>query len=235
MLVTRDTSHARWLLTPSPMLDSRILAIMARSYQVAPVALHAFAFLSGRAQLLMTVPDRERMATFLHHTFRAVGDAVRAERLWCGPVWDNRPGFDVLDPCQSLAALRAIHASPVLDGLIAHPADWPGVSSAPALLAGEPYVGGHLYRIPLAPLPLLGTSPVADRIALVAQMFDAVTREGEARRAPRPPMGRRWILERDPLVPDPRRVDQNSGPALSPSISRRITGSGASPWRRNSS
>lgn len=224
VLVTRETSRRRWLLTPHPILDEQILGILGRAHAIAPVELHGFTFLAGRAELLMTVPDRDRMSMFLQYVFKFISDAVRSERKWRWEVWSTRSSLDVLDPAQSIAALRSVHAGAVQAGLVADPTDWPGVTSAATLL-DEPEIltlwtparerrsassddrvlgASRIYRLPLAPIPLLETSPLADRIALLRLMFDSIVKEGAAARAPQPPMGRRWIMARDPLLPDPR-------------------------------
>jgi hypothetical protein len=108
----------------------------------------------------------------------------------------------------------------VVDGLVADPTDWPGVSSAAALLGDQEILtlwtpsrerrlataddrvlgASRVYHLPLAPIPVLETSPVADRIALLRQMFDAIKQQ----RPSQPLMGRRWVMARDPLLPDPR-------------------------------
>jgi hypothetical protein len=216
VLVTRETSRRRWLLTPNPILDEQILGILGRAHALAPVELHGFTVLPGRVDLLMTVPDRARMATFLQYVFKFTSDAVRAERGWRWEVWSPRSGIDVLDLPRSIGALRAVHAGAVLGGLVAHPTDWPGVTSASALLEDEEILvlwtpsrerraagddrllaASRVYHLPLAPLPVLETSPRADRVALLRQIFDAI-------KPPHTPMGRRWLMTRDPLLPDPR-------------------------------
>ena len=220
VLITRETARRRWLLTPDPVLDEQILGILGRAHALAPVELHGFTFLPGRADLLMTVPDSGRMSMFLQYVFKFVSDAVRAERRWRFEVWSTRSSIDVLDAPRSIGALRSVHAGPVLGGLVSHPTDWPGVTSAPALLSDEEILtlwtptrerrttaasdrvlaASRVYHLRLAPIPVLETSPRADRIALLHQVFDAIAKDH-----PREPtMGRRWLMSRDPLLPDPR-------------------------------
>lgn len=220
VLVTRETARRRWLLTPHPVLDEQVLGILGRAHALAPVELHGFTFLPGRADLLMTVPDRDRMSMFLQYVFKFIGDAVRAERRWRWEVWSTRSTIDVLDPVRSIGALRSVHAGAVLGGLVPHPTDWPGVSSAAALLDDEEILtlwtpakerrlatsddrilgASRVYHLPLAPIPVLETSPRADRVALLRQIFDAIAKQHPQQ----PTMGRRWVMARDPLLPDPR-------------------------------
>jgi hypothetical protein len=220
VLVTRETARRRWLLTPHPVLDEQILGILGRAHALAPVELHGFTFLPGRADLLMTVPDRDRMSMFLQYVFKFISDAIRTERRWRWEVWSTRSTIDVLDPVRSIGALRSVHAGAVLGGLVPHPTDWPGVSSAAALLDDEEILtlwtparerrqatsddrllgASRVYHLPLAPIPVLETSPRADRIALLRQIFDAIAKQHPQQ----PTMGRRWVMARDPLLPDPR-------------------------------
>ena len=185
VLVTRETSRRRWLLTPHPILDEQILGILGRAHALAPVELHGFTFLPGRADLLMTVPDRDRMSMFLQYVFKFISDAIRTERRWRWDVWSTRSTIDVLDPVRSIGALRSVHAGAVLGGLVPHPTDWPGVSSAAALLDDEEILtlwtpakerrlatrddrilgASRVYHLPLAPIPVLETSPRTDRVA----------------------------------------------------------------------
>jgi hypothetical protein len=201
-LVTRTTVAQRMLLTPRPELDARILAAVERALELHPVDLHAYSFLSNRAAVLLSGDTRGDLSGFLARVFQPISLAVVQVYAWRRGVWTARSHVTALDPLRAIGALRLVHAGAVLDGWIHHPLDWPGVSSA-AALAGR----GDVPGIRLAPLPAHAALSGDERAALFRQMLDAIAAEGAVARRGSPPLGRRWIAERDPRLPDPRSAD----------------------------
>lgn len=137
------TGGGRFLFTPSQVMNAIILGVLAKALSIcAGIQLHAFAFMSNHAHLLMTVTDAQQLARFLSH-FKGnlarrihglLGDHVR---VWSGRT---RP-VAILDERSQIARLRYILAHGAKEGLVRSPLDWPGVHCARALVGAEQLSG----------------------------------------------------------------------------------------------
>jgi len=204
--VTRETEARRLLLTPTRELNERILGVLGRARRLYPVDLHGFAFLADRIEMLLTVSTRPRLAGFLGHLYRNISTAVAEVHGWRHRVFAGRSTFErVVNAAQAQARLRDVHALAVRRGLVGKPEEWPGVSSAPALLGGVELIGvwnGEPNHVPVADLPvrLGGPSPVLP-------LFDGIVDEGERVRGGGRASGQHWIRACEPTMPDPRDAD----------------------------
>lgn len=203
MYVTRETVERRLLLTPTDALNERVLRVMGRATNLYPVDLHGFVFLGDRVEMLMTVTYRPRLAGFLGHVFRNVAVAVSELWGWKGGVFAGRNQIQVIeDAVMADLRMRDVHALAVRRGLVGRPEEWPGVSSASALLGGVELVGWWnraAYQVPVAALPArLGGETDAHA------MFREINEEGVRVRGGRVPMGRYWVRACEPTMPDPR-------------------------------
>jgi hypothetical protein len=201
--VTRETESRRLLLTPTAELGERILGVLGRARRLYPVDLHGFAFLADRVEMLLTVSTRPRLAGFLGHLYRNVASAAAEVHGWEGGVFRGRNAIEsVTTTALARARLRDVHAAAVRRGLVGRPEEWPGVSSAPALLGGIDLIGvwnGEANHVPVAPLPARLGGPVS-----IELMFDEIVDEGEQLRAGGRPMGWHWVRACEPTMPDPR-------------------------------
>jgi hypothetical protein len=201
--VTRETESRRLLMTPGDPLDERILGVLGRARRLYPVDLHGFAFLADRIELLLTVSTRPRLAGFLGHLYRNVSIAAAETRGWRGRIFEGRGTFERIATVeQARSRLRDVHAAAVRRGLVGKPEEWPGVSSASALLGGIDLIGvwkGEANHVPLVPLPARLGGPVA-----IDPMFDEIIEEGIRLRGAGRPLGRHWIRACEPTLPDPR-------------------------------
>jgi hypothetical protein len=201
--VTRETESRRLLLTPGEPLEERILGVLGRARRLYPVDLHGFTFLADRIELLMTVSTRPRLAGFLAHLYRNVSIATAEVRGWQGGIFAGRGTTERVETAaQARTRMRDVHAGAVRRGLVGKPEEWPGVSSASALLGGIELVGvwnGQPNHVPIAPLPARLGGAVA-----IDPLFDEIIAEGMQRRGAQRPFGRHWIKACEPTLPDPR-------------------------------
>ncbi|MBL9039296.1 MAG: transposase [Archangium sp.] len=135
--VTARTFQARLLLTPSPRVNATLGGVLARAAGLTGVEIHAFVAASNHVHLLVTA----RGATLSSFMQYFLGNAARKiGRLshWTGSLWHRRFSAEpVLDDAASIGRLRYILAHGVKEGLVRHPAEWPGLSCLPQLLAGD--------------------------------------------------------------------------------------------------
>ncbi len=141
--VTARTFQARMLLTPSDALNQVIGGVLARSVMLTGVQLHGFVVASNHVHLLVTA-EGDRLSAFMQHFLGNVARKVGRLRDWRGSLWQRRFAAEpVIDDEAAIGRLRYIIAHGVKEGLVRHPAEWPGLSCLPLLLAG----GTQSYRV----------------------------------------------------------------------------------------
>ncbi len=215
--VTLRTNAERLHLRPSPELNARILAIIARALFLYPVMLHAFTFLSNHWHALVTPCDAKALASFLQYVHSNVAKAAQEVNGVRGKVWSRKASIiPVLDDEAQRDRLRYILAHGTKEHLVPSPYDWPGASSVRALALGEKLVGHWIdrraqrrcgrrgdsvnpahyttaYPIDLAPLPAYASMSAADRQLDVQQTIAAIEAEN-----PGPCLGVDTVLAQDP-------------------------------------
>ncbi len=234
--ITMRTVQGRMLLRPSPELDARILAVLGRALFLFPVLLHAFVYMSNHAHLLLTTLDGKQLASFLQHLNRNVTVAVQEVTGWEGPVWQGRPTVTcILDDESAQRRLKYLCSNSVKEGLVASPEQWPGVSSASALLHqtdivtrwqtaadrraarcdGAPVDSAaycQINRIRLSPLPSMRGLSKDARRSFFSSLFVDIANEGAKLRNGAPPLGRRRILAQSPRTT--KRLERTAAPKV---------------------
>ena len=223
--VTMRTIQSRFLLRPSPEVNDVILGIIGRAQGLYEVQLHAFAFLSNHFHILLSPPDAKSLSSFMNYINSNIAREVGLLHDWTEKIWGRRyQGILVAeDEASQLARLRYILSHGCKEGLVARPAEWPGVHCVAALTEGAPLVGTWLdrtaaheasrrkakrdestfcteYTVTLTPLPCLaGMSPQAYRQYCVALVAD-IERETALLNAEhgRQPLGRAAVLRQHP-------------------------------------
>jgi hypothetical protein len=199
--VTREIRQRRLLLMPEPARDAAIRDALWRAQAANRLALHGYGFYGHRVELLFTATAPQTTA-FLRDLFEDVGAIASQGMRWNG-AWKGHATVDVVAGERQIEAFWQVHAAPVEAGWVAHPADWPGVGSARALVGGAR--GGAIADdFELEPLPIWQELGASRRLELISGIFDGIAAMGRSWRAGAPPMGHEWILARDPTLPDPR-------------------------------
>ncbi len=112
-----------------------VLAVAARRYGVC---VHAVCVLSNHAHLVVT--DSEgRLPAFMQYLDSLVARAVNASLGRFEGFWATDGSYSAvepLDPADVVAKTAYVLANPVAAGLVRRGAEWPGLWTAPAQLAG---------------------------------------------------------------------------------------------------
>lgn len=221
------TAQGRCLLTPSPELTVGVYIILARALQLYRIALHAFTYLSNHAHLLLSDATGDQVAPFMGYVNR--NTAMLAQELtgWKERVFERYRPIPVLDNDASIRRLEYVLANGVKEGLVASPLDWPGPSSAHALVTGEPITVEAPLRkadrkrnpdrttetltIKLAPLPVWAQLGVEERCARARELVALVEEMGRRDRDGGAVLGVDRILAQNPLTPID--LDDETGPA----------------------
>ena len=145
---SQTTLQNRRLLHPDPDFNRRVVGHLSRALELYPVRLHAVIVMASHLHVLATHADPEVMAGFHCHWNANLSKEVGRSYGWRGTVFPNRYHSIELsgEPEVERARLKYILAHGVKEGLVTSPLDWPGVSSARALLRGEPLRGVWVDR-----------------------------------------------------------------------------------------
>lgn len=229
------TVRGRCLLRPSPELTAGVYVILARALALYRIALHAFTYLSNHAHLLLSDAAGDQVAPFMGYVNRNTAKLAKELTGWEGTVFDRYRPIPVLDDDASIRRLEYVLANGVKEGLVESPLDWPGPSSARALVEGTPITVEAPARkrnrkgeqdqtietlsIDLAPLPAWASLATDDRRARARELVALVEEMGRRHRQGRPVVGVERILAQDPWMPIA--LDDDARPAKAAHASER--------------
>jgi REP element-mobilizing transposase RayT len=134
--VTCRTIQGRFLLKPSDELREIVIGTLSRAQRLYPVDIHAFVFMSNHYHLLLSVPDAQQLARFMGYVNSKLAREIARLTGWRDKIWSRRYQAVVVSEEEFAQAgrLRYILAHGVKEGLVDHPADWPGANTVTALL-----------------------------------------------------------------------------------------------------
>jgi hypothetical protein len=227
--VTFRTVGGLHLLRPSQAINMMILGVLGRALALYDVVLHAFVFMSNHGHLLATPRNGEEMSRFVGHVLGNVARGVLREITWSGHVWADRASIvPVIDARAQEERLAYVLAHGAKERLVESPLDWPGVTSARALVGEEELVGEWVdgreacearrrkrptdpsdyttyYPIELAPLPAWARESRAELQRRCREMIEDA--EQEVVEAGGRVVGAEAILESSPFErsPEPER------------------------------
>ena len=146
--ITQKTFQHRHLLQSDPRLNECIVGALAVAQKRYGGQVHALTVMASHLHLLATFRDTRQMADFMRFFTRKVSVEVKKIRDWDGRVFPEPYAHIELAPEESveLQRLRYLLANGCKEGLVLSPLDWPGVSSASALVHGKPLKGIWIDR-----------------------------------------------------------------------------------------
>jgi hypothetical protein len=148
VLVTQRTFQGRLLLRPSEELNDLVLGLLGKAQARYGMVLHACAFLSNHFHLLVSPESAHQLADFMRSFTARLAFEVGRLQGWEGPVFPTRyrssPVTD--EEAAQVQWLRYVLAHGCKEGLVARPADWPGVHAATALAEGRSLEGHWIDR-----------------------------------------------------------------------------------------
>ena len=213
------TIQGRRLFRPIPAASLAVLAVLGRALTLFKVELHAFVYLSNHMHLLATFLDGEQMRGFMAHLNKNTAEAIKAITGWTGNVWDRYRPIPILDDIASIRRMRYVLSNGVKEGLVEHPLDWPGPSSARALATGDAIETEWIVRPPrgaktlsttveknlieLAPLPVWARLSRAERAAQLRTLMDDIAIEAASDRDGKAVLGVAALRAQDPFEPTP--------------------------------
>ena len=141
--VTNRTVQRRMLMRPTKRLREITLGALGRAQRRYGVEIHAFVFLSNHYHLLVSVEDVQQLSAFVGYFESKLAKEIGRSTGWRDKVWARRYQHIPIsnEAAAQVARLRYILSNGVKEHLVAHPCDWPGATSARALLEGKPLRG----------------------------------------------------------------------------------------------
>ncbi len=145
--VTARCIHSRFLLRPSPRVNSIIIGVLARAAKRFDVKLFGLCFMSNHYHLLLSSKDVTHLASFMQYIGSNIAREVGRQHDWKEKFWSRRYHASVvLDETAQLDRLKYILSNSVKEGLVKHPRYWPGVHCYRHLAEGTPLHGIWINR-----------------------------------------------------------------------------------------
>ena len=147
VFVTGRCIHSRFLLTPSPRVNSLINGILARGCTRYEVRLHAMCFMSNHYHLLLSSQDAASTSSFMQFILSNIAREIGRLRNWREKFWGRRYRASVvLDEAAQIDRLKYILSNSVKEGLVKHPRYWPGIHCYRHLAEGTKLHGIWINR-----------------------------------------------------------------------------------------
>ena len=200
--VTCRVIQRRFLLRPSPKLNSIIIGTLARFQQRHRMKICGFVYLSNHYHLLLRPESVEQLASFMRDVQSKIAREVGRLYDWKEKVWGRRysDGTSSHEPESEILRLRYLLEQGCKERLVASPKQWPGATSTRALLTGEPLEGIWIdrteqyrarerresasaerfttpFRLELSPLPCWESLPEHQRQAKIRVLVREIERE----------------------------------------------------------
>ena len=126
--VTARCIHSRFLLRPSPRVNSLIIGVLARAVKRFDVKLFGLCFMSNHYHLLFSSQDAASTSSFMQFILSNIAREIGRLRNWREKFWGRRYRASVvLDEAAQIERLKYILSNSVKEGLVKHPRYWPGI------------------------------------------------------------------------------------------------------------
>ena len=143
MEVTCRTLQGRFLLKPTPELNSIVIGVLSRAQRLYPVEIHAFVFLSNHYHLLLSVKSAFQLAQFMNYLNSNLAREAGRMYGWREKFWSRRYQAIVIsgEEAAQIDRFRYLLSHGCKEGLVGRPEDWPGAQCVKALTDGQPLRG----------------------------------------------------------------------------------------------
>ena len=155
--VTIRTNLGHYLLKPTPRSRSLILGVLGRAQKQLEFQLYGYAYLSNHGSMLIGVRSARHLARIMEFVHGNIARELgrKEHSNWPGRFWGRRGRpIVVLTEADLAIRMKYLLSNSVKEGLVTHPARWPGAHCARALCEGRAEVGTWVDRTQLRQLRL---------------------------------------------------------------------------------
>ena len=138
--VTIRTLLGIYLVKPTDRNRSLILGVLGRAQERIGFELYGYAYLSNHGSLLVGVRDSVELARLMEYIHGNIARELgrKEQSNWAGRFWGRRGRpILVLTDEDLVGRMRYLLANSTKEGLVVHPARWPGAHCARALCEGR--------------------------------------------------------------------------------------------------
>jgi hypothetical protein len=134
--ITIKTFQARFLLTPSKLINRLIIGVLALAQEKYALTVCAVVVMSNHDQVLVVPKSESQVMRFCRYVSSNISREVGRLRGWTGGIFRRRYTDIVVthEVAAHAGRLRYLLSHGVKEGLVRRPQDWPGVHSLKALL-----------------------------------------------------------------------------------------------------
>jgi hypothetical protein len=210
--ITARTVEGRCLLRPTAEFTRRTNGILGRALHLFPVALHGYVFMSNHVHIEAAGQDAETLAKFESHVLGNTARVAQELTGWKGQVWERCEPIPIVDDDAAEQRQTYILANGTKEGLVASPLEWPGPSSAMALVTGKTVeaeydlrrdgrtIGKVTYPVTLTPLPSWAALSAEERQRRARSIVEEIEASVRTARGGAPPLGVEKLLQVDPYA-----------------------------------
>lgn len=133
-LITRRCFQRKLLLRPDEDLNNGLLYVILLGAKKFAVRIHGLMIMSNHYHLVCT-PTKKNLPRFVHYINMLMAKVVNTHRGRVDAVWSPTAKTSVVHLADAQAVLKKLSyltTNPVAAGLVAQPAQWPGVRTLPA-------------------------------------------------------------------------------------------------------
>jgi REP element-mobilizing transposase RayT len=221
--VTLRPVQGRFLLRPSTHVNDVIAGVLGRAQRTYLMEIHAVAFLSNHAHLLLSPDSPQQLAAFMSYVAGNVARRLGRLHSWKEKFWGRRYHACVVsgeDDAQ-MSRLAYVLGNCVKENLVERPQEWPGIHCARALTSGKPILGiwydrtaAHEARrrhgecaesrftsreeVVLSPIPCLSHLDRSAYRRVVSELIATLVADARRSRVGRGVFGKNAILQQHP-------------------------------------
>ena len=145
--ITARTIQGRFLLTPSPRLNSVIAGVLSRAKERYEVRIYNLVFLSNHFHMIVAAPSPNVLSSFMGFVMGNIAREVGKLHDWSGSFWGGRHrAIAIADDESLMSRMRYLFENGCKEGLVSHPSKWPGLNAVAALTKGTAIEGIWINR-----------------------------------------------------------------------------------------
>ena len=146
--MTIKTFQGRYFFIPSKRLNELIIGVLAYAQKKYGMRICYVVFMSNHAHFLIRADSAKQVSDFFCLANSQIAKEVQRLCGWTGGIFESHCDITIVshESEAQIARLRYLMSQGLKEGAVPHPAKWPGVHSARALMTGDMKLQGVWVR-----------------------------------------------------------------------------------------